>query len=313
MTVRQLATVGVAAVSMTLTLAAPVQADAVAVPTAPTEQIIEFSTLDLTAQIGLLESHCTALSNGVVVFTCEDELQYVGELSAPLEIVYELVDVANLVLDNSATPEGLADAVVDDFLDGTLEFTSGPALQTYVASLDAFIEPSDEQVTMEELAHLAAGPVTVQANVPSGRMSFPGLALRGVIAKYKCGFFGNDRPRRAAQRFTEFNVQDPEGRLRSLGYHKTRNRFFGGGWTRPQTYLSVLCGFNTFRDHSNIVSCGTHNYGDGTGTHRVCDISRQEYDKAKPPYGEPNPEFYRSGPWPYLAWPAYVAIWHRKH
>jgi hypothetical protein len=299
---------------MTLTLAAPAQADTTAVPTEGAEQVIQFSALDLTAQVGLLEAHCTTLSNERVVFTCEDELQYASELSAPLEIVYDLVDLANLVLDNSATADGLADAVVDDMLDGTLELASGPALQNYIASVNAFVEPSDEQVTMEELATLAAGPVTVQATVPamsSGRMSFALFGIRGVIAKYKCGFFGNDRPRRAAKRFTELNVKSPESYLRSLGYHKTPNRLFGGGWTRPQTYLPFYCGISTFRDHSNIVFCGTHNFGDGTGTHRVCDISRQEYSAA--PYGEPNPEVYRSGPWPYAVWPAYVFLWHRSH
>ncbi len=108
-----------------------------------------------------------------------------------------------------------------------------------------------------------------------------------------CGSFGSPRPT-VGKRWMTFNSNDPVGTLRSWGYHSTPD-WAGGGWTRDQTYASWVCGWRTFRDHAYIVGS---------------QIREQNYAGWRP-RGEPNPELWRVGPWPYSSWPAYVYWWHR--
>jgi hypothetical protein len=310
-----LTTTAVVAVCFTGVLVAPAQGHTATqggllVEPPPEAQVVEFDRLSLTAQVAVLEDYCTTLSSGTVVFTCEDEVQWATELAAPMEIVYNLIDLANFVLANNSGPEALADALVDDTLVGAAELYSGPALQNYMASLTQD-QTASEDVTLDELAQFGAGPISIAVDGPDGRMFLWFGLPRTFVAKLKCGFFGHDVPKKAAQRIYDGKVPAPENYLSSQGYHKTRQRYFGGGWTKPQTYQPYYCGADTFRDHGHIAECGTTNYGDGTGVHRTCFVVRQEYYNA--PYGEPNPEFYRSGPWPYITWPAYVAVWHANH
>lgn len=110
-----------------------------------------------------------------------------------------------------------------------------------------------------------------------------------------CGYYPNPKPA-VAVAFKEFTRSDPAGTLRSLGYHETPG-LAGGGWTRPQTYNPAICGFSTYRDHALITGPTT--------------LREQNYTET--PGGEPNPEVYRSGPWPYLDWPVYVFWWHQTH
>ncbi len=99
----------------------------------------------------------------------------------------------------------------------------------------------------------------------------------------KCGFYTNPLPSRAAPWRTFYNISNPDSTLRSWGYHGTLN-LVGGGYTRAQTYSWFYCGFGTFRDHAYIYQGNK--------------IKEQNYS-GWTPRGEPNPEVYASGPWPY--------------
>ncbi len=113
-------------------------------------------------------------------------------------------------------------------------------------------------------------------------------------ARYRvCGYFGHPVPSRAAP-WRTYHHSNPASLLRSRGFHPTPRRLFGGGWTRPQTYKWWLCGWSTYRDHAIIKNASTY--------------IMQNYTGRVP--GEPNPEIWRSGPWPYPTWPLYVWWWH---
>lgn len=117
-----------------------------------------------------------------------------------------------------------------------------------------------------------------------------------LLGELTCGSFAKPLPKRAAD-WRDHTASKPEATLKSWGYHTTMNpdRAFGGGWTRPQTYKSLICGWNTYRDHAYVVN--TKKF-------------REQNYAGSTPRGEPNPEFLRSGPWPYPTWPAYVLWWH---
>ncbi len=120
------------------------------------------------------------------------------------------------------------------------------------------------------------------------------LGVSGV-SHIVCGYYPNPKPSTNGPWFTHQNISDPAATLRSWGYHETwPPDYTGGGWTRPQTYKPFLCGWGTYRDHAFIAGPTT--------------IREQNYTGS--PGGEPNPEVYRSGPWPYPDWPAYVYWWH---
>lgn len=110
-----------------------------------------------------------------------------------------------------------------------------------------------------------------------------------------CGVWWNPRPSRGAP-WINHSSSNPANKLRSWGYHETPS-FAGAGWTRPQTYNRWVCGWNTYRDHAYILN-------------RT--IREQKYTGWKP-NGEPNPEVWASGPWPYAIWPAYVRWWHSRY
>ncbi len=110
-----------------------------------------------------------------------------------------------------------------------------------------------------------------------------------------CRYYPNPKPSTNGTWTTHQNVSDPAATLRNWGYHETwPPDYTGGGWTRPQTYEPLLCGWDTYRDHAFIAGPTTIREPNYTGS----------------PGGEPNPEVYRSGPWPYPDWPAYVYWWH---
>lgn len=110
-----------------------------------------------------------------------------------------------------------------------------------------------------------------------------------------CGYYPNPKPSTNGPWATHTGISNPAATLSSWGYHETwPPDYTGGGWTRPQTYQPLLCGWGTYRDHAFIAGPTT--------------IREQNYTGQ--PGGEPNPEVYRSGPWPYPDWPAYVYWWH---
>jgi hypothetical protein len=112
------------------------------------------------------------------------------------------------------------------------------------------------------------------------------------IPAQTCGSWWWPKPSRAAP-WGWSSTANPHQTLLNMGFHQTPG-FAGGGYTRDKTYNSGVCGRNTYRDHgqANGRSLGLQIY---SGT----------------PGGEPNPEVWRTGPWPYLAWPAYVYWWHQ--
>lgn len=124
------------------------------------------------------------------------------------------------------------------------------------------------------------------------------LAVDPFQAAYQnCGVWWNPLPTRAAPWVT-YTSSNPDATLRSWGYHGTPSHIFGGGYTRAQTYMWWICGFGTFRDHAVIFSSNQ--------------FREQNYAGWRP-RGEPNPEVYASGPWPYPLWPSYVSWWHQTH
>lgn len=108
-----------------------------------------------------------------------------------------------------------------------------------------------------------------------------------------CGHWQYPRPSSAAP-WRNWTSSNPSSTLTSWGYHTTPD-WAGGDWTRPQTYYPARCGNNTFRDHAYITGSTTF---------------REQNYSGFTPRGEPNPEFWAGGPWPYGAWPAYVQWWH---
>lgn len=164
-----------------------------------------------------------------------------------------------------------------------------PLLSGYLKSADAQADNAGT-VRAPRLGGPDAAGSAAQQNERTAGLAIP------FVSKRVCGSIGNPKPSRAAPRLTLRGLQSPSLFLRMQGYHETPGRA-GGGWTRPQTYKPVLCGWHTYRDHAII-----------TGRHSV---STQTY-RGWEPDGEPNPEVWRSGPWPYRTWPAYVYWWHRK-
>lgn len=108
-----------------------------------------------------------------------------------------------------------------------------------------------------------------------------------------CGHWGYPQPPRSAP-WRDWTSSNPAGTLSSWGYHQMPD-YAGGGWTRPQTHSPALCGDNTFRDHAYITGSTTF---------------REQNYNGFTPRGEPNPEVWAGGPWPYDVWPAYVQWWH---
>lgn len=124
-----------------------------------------------------------------------------------------------------------------------------------------------------------------------------GSPVSESLSRVICGWFPNPKPGRAKDTYTFSNVSDPEGVLRSWGYHPTINTPLGNpGWTRARIWNPGFCGWNTYRDNANPnVSKKL--------------IYEQNY-AGWTPNGEPNPEIWASGPWPYPDWPTYVIWWH---
>lgn len=115
-------------------------------------------------------------------------------------------------------------------------------------------------------------------------------------AACSCGHWWYPRPTTPA-RWVDRTSSNAASTLRSWGYHETPG-WAGGGYTRAQTYYSSRCGNNTFRDHAYTLSSTKF---------------REQNYAGFTPRGEPNPEFWASGPWPYAAWPSYVSWWHSTH
>ncbi len=127
-------------------------------------------------------------------------------------------------------------------------------------------------------------------------------AFAGDLAgRLVCGVYGNPKPYRGAPR-NSFNVgkSNRESTLSNWGYRRPLPGLGSLGWTRARTWNSFYCGWNTFRDNAWTDE-------------RTPDLIYEQNYSGWSPNGEPNPEVYSSGPWPYADWPAYVYWWHSQY
>jgi hypothetical protein len=98
-----------------------------------------------------------------------------------------------------------------------------------------------------------------------------------------------------------------------------------GSQVEPQSWLSeYICGaFWRPRPSSaapwiNWWSTNPHAVLTSWGYHTTPSFAGGGYTRDQTyagwtPRGEPNPEVWRSGPWPYPTWPVYVRWWHQEH
>ena len=162
-----------------------------------------------------------------------------------------------------------------------------------LASVDRFSLDLQRYPELRQFWNEAANVDVRSAQMNDLQSILEPLDVSGV-SHWVCGYYFHPVPAQSAPWHTHHS-SDPAATLRSWGYHPTPN-LAGGGWTRPQTYKWWLCGWSTYRDHAYIVNSST--------------FREQNYTGTVP--GEPNPEVYRSGPWPYPDWPVYVLCWHQE-
>lgn len=152
-----------------------------------------------------------------------------------------------------------------------------------------------QAATKFHLLHTGDAYLQDMANAES--LIWTAVSACDLSAYCKCGSYVWPRPSKAATA-KKFNSSNPASTLKSWGYHETPSSA-GGGWTRAQTWGAPMCGWNTYRDHAWP-----------SGDNKA--VYEQNYSGWSP-RGEPNPEVWRSGPWPYNTWPAYVYWWHRTY
>jgi len=166
-----------------------------------------------------------------------------------------------------------------------IDLSRYPALQDFLTratehrrQLESLSEPAQENL------------LDVERQVTRSLRVLPQIVgINELYAHFDCGYFPNPKPNRT--------VTNPAATLQSWGYHRDPINDLQprSGWTRPHTYDWSVCGWDTFRDQAGI-------FGN--------QIAEQKYAGWTPP-GEPNPEVWRSGPWPYAEWPVYVWWWHQ--
>jgi hypothetical protein len=189
----------------------------------------------------------------------------------------ELTDFSNNVVEVSKTGQDISIA--------------GKQLDQYPRVRDYFQQATtalNEGETLSLKSRKVQNPLTHFALIGSPVTEALGMA--------DCGIYWSPKPGIAKSWVTMRGFRDAQATLRSWGYHDSH--IPGAGWTRPQTWHAWNCGWNTFRDNAVPVNSST--------------INEQNYNGWNP-RGEPNPEVYISGPWPYSTWPAYVFWWHQTH
>lgn len=182
--------------------------------------------------------------------------------------------------------------IVDQLVETNQLAEAGMTTQKQVIMLDTRGRPELQGFLAEATNRRNAQAGTGAQEAETEGAEVEPLGIPG--SHFVCGYYPNPKPPRAAP-WVNHSSPDPAATLRSWGYHQTPD-FAGGGWTRNQTYKPVFCGWGTFRDHA-IIS--------GQNIFR-----EQNYTDS--PGGEPNPEVWRTGPWPYADWPLYVNWWHQR-
>ena|GEM_PF-5078195 len=191
------------------------------------------------------------------------------------DFLKQLTGFSNDVLDASKTKEGI----------------DGAKLDKYPLVKDYFNQATNLAGTGYSLSLHPSGQ-----NNPFRSFALIGSSVTEALGMADCGVFWAPKPS-VAKSWITYKVGSVDSTLKSWGYHSTPS-LVGGGWTRTQTWHWWNCGYGTFRDHALKMDNTT--------------LKEQNYDGWSP-RGEPNPELYASGPWPYTVWPAYVYWWHSTH
>ena len=194
-----------------------------------------------------------------------------------MAFLQELTNFSNDVVETSKTNDGIGGA--------TTKLGKYPEVKEYFKQATALAE-SGQILSLRKRGQ--PHPLTTFAIIGNPITEAAGMA--------DCGIYWSPKPT-VGKSWVTYNVSNVDNTLRSWGYHSTLG-LAGGGWTRSQTWHPWNCGWNTFRDHALKISGTT--------------LREQNYHGWNP-RGEPNPEVYISGPWPYSTWPAYVYWWHSTH
>lgn len=230
-----------------------------------------------------------------------------------VDVAHELIRMHQLGLfeggkvaagDGTGTPVTVRPGGADTFSALALTIArQSAALSNDLVAADYVVPASLDDLELYENAYpelFAFFRAAARAEVVSGTDPAPSRpdvqALVGVseaTGRLTCGWYVNPKPT-GNRSWVQFSVSNPAATLRAWGYHETPS-LAGGGWTRAQTWNPALCGFGTYRDHAYPSSASA--------------LKEQNY-AGWTPRGEPNPEVYRTGPWPYSDWPAYVYWWH---
>lgn len=203
-----------------------------------------------------------------------------------IELAKQMVAHTNTLLEAAKASGDVESASITKM---TVDLEDFPAVAEYFQ--EASLVARSRQSREDEI-----GPKEQPSTSSTNEMTASGLDP--LQAAYQnCGCWWNPLPTRGAP-YVTYTRSNPDATLRSWGYHGTPSHIFGGGYTRAQTHKWWICGFGTFRDHANIISSNK--------------FKEQNY-AGWSPRGEPNPEVYASGPWPYPLWPSYVSWWHQTH
>lgn len=230
---------------------------------------------DLERMIDLFQG-----GSGVPVTFDVEQAEQQGFSSESIALAEQLATFSNDIVNSASEPYGVTPSV--DITEVDIDVQNYPLVANY---FNAATNNSNEPIIEDE----EPPPLPPES----------GVQPSSAASEYWCGTWWRPRPNFTQSRQAR-TVSDPAATLRSWGYHAPPTwdaRLQRLGWTRDKTYLPWLCGFRTFRDNASI---------DGKT------ILEQNYGNGTPP-GEPNPEVWRSGPWPYAAWPAYVYWWHDRY
>jgi hypothetical protein len=197
-------------------------------------------------------------------------------LTEDVDFLQQLTDFSNDVVELSKSARGIS------------------AASDRLASYPKVREYFDQALTLERNGQtLSLGKSGIQN--PLTMFAIVGNPITEALGMADCGIYWSLKPT-VAKNWVTMHVNDSIATLRSWGYHDSHIPY--AGWTRPQTWHPWNCGWHTFRDNAVPLDYYT--------------LREQNYSGWSP-RGEPNPEVYVSGPWPYSTWPAYVFWWHQTH
>jgi hypothetical protein len=244
-----------------------------------------FVPYDALAQAGKMAKEFDALSQelgqmqslfrqeGATVTFDAEEAKKQGYSNQAVKLAEELTAYTNDILDETALRLAEDPKAI-------------PADPKHYKLLNEYLE--------EATRRAAAGESSVPPAPPSDELVTS--ALVPLAGEIYCGTYWNPLPPQGKST-VRVSSTNHAAALTSLGFHQTPD-YAGGGWTRAQNHMWWICGFGTFRDHAFSITSAEYGI--------------QNYEGWSP-RGEPNPEVWRTGPWPYATWPAYVRWWHSRY